>query len=301
MEKYLIISAVLVLLLAGSVNAIEANSLNIENVITENNTVQVTMTFIFNETISEFSYPLSFIAKNLNVVSNYEISRCEVVSKGTVSDISCNFLGLKEAKPFFKFSFDVENPRLEENKYSVFYYTIFPIKEATSKITLPPRSLLANDDTSKSFSPTGAEISTDGRTITLSWEKNNLAVGDNLGFTVFYTSSEPPADLIGYIIILVIIIIAAVFLWTIIHSKRTKVKSQQIVVSVLNPDEKKLYDILVSHDGKCNQKVLVRESNFSKAKVSRVVKDLKQRGIVDIEPVSGRENRIILKIKLKME
>ena len=41
----------------------------------------------------------------------------------------------------------------------------------------------------------------------------------------------------------------------------------------------------------------MRETDFSKAKVSRLVKNLKERGVVDIEPVSGRENRIILKIK----
>jgi DNA-binding Lrp family transcriptional regulator len=71
------------------------------------------------------------------------------------------------------------------------------------------------------------------------------------------------------------------------------------MTSVLNKDEKRIVDILSRHGGKSGQKVLVRESDFSKAKVSRLVKNLKERGVVDIEPISGRENRIILKFDKK--
>lgn len=45
------------------------------------------------------------------------------------------------------------------------------------------------------------------------------------------------------------------------------------------------------------QKTIVKETGFSKAKVSRIIKSLHNRNIVSIEAVSGRENRIILKVR----
>ncbi len=42
---------------------------------------------------------------------------------------------------------------------------------------------------------------------------------------------------------------------------------------------------------------LVWNREKARAKVSRLVKNLKERGVVDIEPISGRENKVILKIK----
>ena len=44
------------------------------------------------------------------------------------------------------------------------------------------------------------------------------------------------------------------------------------------------------------QKVLVRETDFSKAKVSRLVKSLSERGVLEVEPM-GRTNKIKLKIE----
>ena len=57
-----------------------------------------------------------------------------------------------------------------------------------------------------------------------------------------------------------------------------------------------IIDILNKYSGKIGQKVIVRESDFSKAKVSRLVKSLKGRGVLDTEAISGRENRIMLKM-----
>ncbi len=65
---------------------------------------------------------------------------------------------------------------------------------------------------------------------------------------------------------------------------------------LLKGDEKVLVDILNKHNGSVNQRVIVRESDFSKAKVSRLVAGLKERGIVDVE-ILGRTNKVTLKLK----
>ena len=62
-----------------------------------------------------------------------------------------------------------------------------------------------------------------------------------------------------------------------------------------NEDEKKVVDVLKAHNGSVGQKIIVRETGFSKAKVSRLVNSLKERNVIIVEPISGRENRIVLK------
>ncbi len=63
---------------------------------------------------------------------------------------------------------------------------------------------------------------------------------------------------------------------------------------MLNADEKRVMSILAARGGKVLQKHVVRESGFSKAKVSRLLKAMGWRGIVKLEPVSGRENWVLL-------
>jgi uncharacterized membrane protein len=76
---------------------------------------------------------------------------------------------------------------------------------------------------------------------------------------------------------------------------RKVAKREEVIESVLNKNERVVISVLNSHGGNAVQKALVKETDFSKAKVSRLVKNLKDRGIVEIEPVSGRENRVLLK------
>jgi uncharacterized membrane protein len=65
---------------------------------------------------------------------------------------------------------------------------------------------------------------------------------------------------------------------------------------MLTGDERRVIDIVAGNGGTVIQRVIVRETDFSKAKVSRIVNGLKNRRVLDIEP-RGRTNKIILRIK----
>jgi uncharacterized membrane protein len=96
--------------------------------------------------------------------------------------------------------------------------------------------------------------------------------------------------LIGAGIVIVVVVVAA-FIYT---RRASKVNKGRVIASVLNADEKRIVDIISASGTGALQKHVVKESGFSKAKVSRLVKSLGSRNIVKIEPVSGRENRILL-------
>jgi len=80
-----------------------------------------------------------------------------------------------------------------------------------------------------------------------------------------------------------------------IYTRRaSRFNKTKVIASVLNADEKRVVKILAASDGNALQKHVVKESGFSKAKVSRLLKSMGWRGIIKLEPVSGRENRVLL-------
>jgi uncharacterized membrane protein len=123
------------------------------------------------------------------------------------------------------------------------------------------------------------------------WERLDLNSDDSLQFSVMYTM---PTVLSSFLIVILTVIVIIVMVSLVVYIKSGR-KPEEIVSSVLNKDEKILIDLLNKYGGNVVQKTLVRETDFSKAKVSRLVKGLRERGVIKIEPVSGRENRVILK------
>ena len=290
--------ALSIFIFAQGAVALSLDKYSVETSLGSDLRAKTVLTMQFESPTAHIDYPLSFRAFNLKSENNFGQSDCRIQPRGDVSDISCDFAGMTERKSTVILTFEsAEGISSKEDKfqYSVNYYVVFPTKETITTVKLPERSALSGD-ASKAFSPENATITTDGKNIILQWRSANLDIGNNLRFSISYSATQFE-DTMGILIIVVIAIIILAFFATLIHSKKIKAKSGETVVSVLNTDEKIIFDIIKKYEGKVGQKILVRESNFSKAKVSRLIKEMKGRGMVDIEPISGRENRIIMKLK----
>ncbi len=184
-----------------------------------------------------------------------------------------------------------------KNTMSTSFEFPFDTKSLSVSYKFPERASLSEDPPENSISPRNGDIKTDGKKMFIFWNRQNITEGDILTFSTSYTLPGQRESPINTLLILPIIIVLSAFVWLVIkHKKATKAVGEKAAVSVLSGDEKILFDILKAHEGSVGQKVLVRESNFSKAKVSRLVKELKQRGVIEIEPLSGRENRILLRL-----
>jgi uncharacterized membrane protein len=127
------------------------------------------------------------------------------------------------------------------------------------------------------------------------WETGSISSNQETLFSAEYNMPPIGGGMIRYILIgagvvIIIVILVAVFY----IKKASKVSKTKVIASVLNTEEKRVVDIITAGGDSVLQKNIVRESGFSKAKVSRLVKSLGQRGIIKTEPVSGRENRILL-------
>lgn len=66
-----------------------------------------------------------------------------------------------------------------------------------------------------------------------------------------------------------------------------------VLLKTLTPDEKKVVDVLVAHQGKYLQKYVVKESGLSRLKTHRIVARFAERGIVTIKEF-GNTNEVVL-------
>jgi hypothetical protein len=264
--------------------------------------VYTTATLVFDEPVNHLDYNVDFPVINLSVEVESGMERCSLDSAGKGSTISCDFYGMEEGESKVQLSFHTRNAvkRVGDGyEFRATYPISMPTSRVFSLIKLPPTGALSNDIANQSYFPPDGKILTDGRHMIIQWEDRNLTADDSLSYSVLFEVGEAGGivwdlSVIGLTVVVVIAMIAvAVYLRRGSSPGSPEVK----VLPLLNKDEKRLVDILAKQGGEARQRLLVKESDFSKAKVSRLVKNLKERGVIDTEPISGRENKVILSIK----
>jgi hypothetical protein len=80
---------------------------------------------------------------------------------------------------------------------------------------------------------------------------------------------------------------------TINESLPTVSNNCDVLLKTLNPDEKKVLNVLVAHNGKYLQKHVVKETGLSRLKTHRIVARFAERGIVTIKEF-GNTNELVL-------
>lgn len=308
MMKQFVSLVVLITVFAGTIGVVSAQSLayfGVEDTIRTDQTVHNVIRLHFGEPIEHLDYQLGFRVFNLSTEQSFNFATCLPLNTGTASRITCDFIGMTRESNQLTLTFDTPDQVRDTGANLQFtgnYRISLPVENSFVLITLPEGEDTANVE--KPYSPEGAQfLTTDGRTTSVFWELNNVSADDPLEFMVAYT--RPDAILPGFPVdsALIVVLTIAVLLTMIavvsyvrkayVHKDRVA-SQQEVVKAVLNQDENMIVDIVAKNGGKVNQRVIVRESEFSKAKVSRLVKSLKERGILDVEPV-GRTNRVMLK------
>lgn len=273
----------------------------IEMSINEDLSIDNTITFKFKNPISHLDYQPDFKIYNLNVSANFEPVDCRTFESGTRTRISCDFRGVITEENYIRFDFETKDGvKRSGNKYEfiVSYGVSKETERVFASIKLPEKALLTAEG-NESYFPKDANVITDGRQMIIIWERLNLSQGSNLDFSVLYEMPSTRGELDNLLISVLTIIIVAAMIGIAVYVRRGYRKSPRtvkVVAPLLRDDEKTMIRILSKHGGRAMQRVLVRESDFSKAKVSRLVKALKERNVLDVEPL-GRTNRIILKVK----
>jgi uncharacterized membrane protein len=289
-----------------SARGAELSYYGVESTINDDMTVKTILTLKFAQPVNSSEFLLDYRAFNLSTQADFDSAQCSLSDEGSKSRISCNFTGMSESKKLLTLTFFTRDGiKVLQNRgnFTSDYGISMPASVAFIIIKIPKNTVLSEEPANQSYSPNNGKILTDGKLIMVYWEKDNVTA-DDLKFSVSYSIPSAAAGFSNLFVVsiagIVIISMIAVAIYVRRGDGLGKITAE-VVTSVLNTDEKKVVDILAKHGGKSGQKIIVRESDFSKAKVSRLVKNLKDRGVVDIEPISGRENRIILKFEKKPE
>ena len=75
------------------------------------------------------------------------------------------------------------------------------------------------------------------------------------------------------------------------QSESKEANGCEVLLKTMTPEEQKVFNVLVAHNGKYLQKYVVKESGLTRLKTHRIVARFAERGIVTVKPV-GNTNEV---------
>lgn len=293
MKKILLGMIIGLLIITIPVYSEELHQYSAKIEILEDNTVHYNVNLIFsNYTLRTFSLSLEN-PKDLLITTSIDCTAQETLF-GT--DILCN---VNETD--FNIMLEYEYiDKIRENTYFTYIDSLkMPLftKELIVEVRLPGGTGLMNTTDGLSFTPklSGA-FRSDGRNHYISWRRVSLSKDAVFDFSAAYEKLIVDYSMLFVPIVLLIAIIMALMFYR-FYMKEGKMK---LVLPVLKDDERKVVEAMMKHGTGVNQKAVVRESGYSKAKVSKVLNSLQERGLIKLERL-GRSNKIYFIGKLKKE
>ncbi|MFH0956978.1 MAG: hypothetical protein V1813_03875 [Candidatus Aenigmatarchaeota archaeon] len=289
--------------LLPAVSGLELSYYGINAEIESSMVVNFEVTMIPDGPLNSMIYNLDFGISNLTVESSSGASRCSFENVGLGSRIECDFYGMEEGKgSTIKMMFttkDAVKRQGDQYEFRASFPVTMPVAKMFSTLRLPPQSTLAGDIANESFFPPTGRVITDGKHMMVSWQREGLSQNDNLSFSVLFDVIGAGGTMWDLLILSMVLIVVIAMAGIAVYVRRGSPaqKGEVKVLPLLNKDEKRIVDIVAKKGGSARQRDVVKEADFSKAKVSRLIKSLKERGVVDTEAISGRENKVILKIK----
>lgn len=257
----------------------------------------LTITFDQNSTIKTFTLPLFYEIQNLKADSNFGNVSCSQQKKPFGSQIDCKVSPTldKRMLTIEYDSFDIVKRVDSQFLYKQEFHVPLETKQLSFKAILPEGMFLASESVFQPYLPVSGEKGSDGRKIFVSWRKENLGAGESFDTQISYEAVSDNSQtmalftggLLGLGAIIIMLIVGFWFFY-----KRSK-RNIKIVLPLLKGDEKTIMELIIRDKGNTNQKLLVRESNFSKARVSKILKSLQERGILKLER-EGRGNNVRL-------
>jgi predicted transcriptional regulator len=235
--------------------------------------------------------------ENFNATSLAGPVNCNLVTKG-ITTIACN-MNLTSEKRTIDLRFDTNDfVRTLDNK---FYFDVDfslnqDIDQVFASVRLPEGMGLVEGTKEKLPYPENVTIGSDGRRFLVDWRLPNINKTQPLRLQVLYEQLQNPIFRFWQYIVISIIAVGVLAFLTLRYTRRP----EKLILSVLDEYERKIMDNIVLSGGVVNQKKVVQETNLSKAKVSRVVKSLMERGLIEIERV-GRNNKLkLIKKKFRL-
>jgi len=256
----------------------------------ENNTVFYEINLIF---VDHPSQNFSFSIENPVNINIETPATCKIVKKVLETYVTCDMKASERTDIDVTYCSD-ENIK-KRDSYFLFtdsFIITDNIKTLTVLVKLPEATGL-REPIESSYTPSDALKGSDGRRLILNWLRNDLKIGERFDVSIAFeeTGSIIPSEFpMEYLIVIIIISFSAFVLFYQFYYKNKDIK---LIFPVLKKDEKIIFNSIMKHGNGVNQKVIVRDSGYSKAKVSKVLKSLNERGLIRLERI-GRSNKVYM-------
>ncbi|MFH0929551.1 MAG: helix-turn-helix domain-containing protein [Candidatus Aenigmatarchaeota archaeon] len=257
--------------------------------ILENNTVNYKINLIY---VNNPEQNVSFTLGSPSNISIETKADCKIVKRVLGTVVTCDMDASNRTDIQVLYSSD-ENVKKREG-YLLFSdsFVLDDDVNTLSVLVKLPEATGLREPIENSYSPSDALKGSDGRRLIINWLKNDLDVGERFDVSIAFDSTgEVIAGLpMQYLLVIVVITFSGFVLF---YQFYLKGKGIKFIIPVLKKDEKTIFNTIMKHGSGVNQKIIVRDSGYSKAKVSKVLSSLKERGLVKLERI-GRSNKVYI-------
>lgn len=174
------------------------------------------------------------------------------------------------------------------NEYYFVKEIVFPKDFSSAEIILKlDLGVMIKDE---QIYPKNYELETDGSRIIVRWKFNNVKAGDSVALFVIMQDNGFYLSPLEIISLIAIIILICILLFYSIKRRRNSGFDSHLMES----EKKVIEELKKANKNELWQKQLQIKTGFSKAKLSRVIRDLESRDLITKVPL-GNTNKIILK------
>ena len=244
----------------------------------------------YDENVTRSDYYVLADIVNFEVFANEERIMCSASERGLGTSILCEDINTRE----IEYRFKVRGIISISDNLRIFSYK-FPITQLTNNfsavIKLPLGSFLTDptklEGTGLSpFEPVSGEEGSDGRRIFVRWSLYKPELGDSISVSIIYEQVIAGQVLIAIGAGIIFIIIFAILSFF-------RKRSMKAILPVLTEGERRVMEIII-RDKEVDQRKIVKECDYSKSKVSRIIHDLEKRDLIT-KVSKGRKNLITMK------
>ena len=232
---------------------------------------------------------------NLEMRDSLGVLACSTEARSYGVEIACNPKNTMKNNYEVTINYDVPSIITQSADAKIFTYTMNtrePTNNLKFMLVLPEGSGLVEEKDFDAIYPKDGVIGGTGRRATITWELTNPSLGKATVFSAYFEdiSQNNSNTLFFEALILSIALLLIVFY----RYKSHHAKKTGVVLSVLRDDEKKVLEAIQEKGENCRQRDIVKITDFSKARVSRLLDDLEKRNIIERMRI-GRTNKVHIK------
>ena len=235
--------------------------------------------------------------RDVQVFANNQTLDCQVSDQGFGTLISCPSVNDSAVRYRFTAYNLVRNLRTAK-MFSYPFLITGLLDEFNLTLNLPLGAGIIDENSIgisglKPFMPDTGTEGSDGRKIFIKWFFVKPKLGETIEVSAIYEQIFGPAQLFMGVVAVAILI--PVMLVLFFFFRRGRIEH---VLPILNEGERRVMKMIIDSGGEVDQRKIVKECDLSKSKISRIIKDLEERGLVTVTK-RGRSNKIRMSYRKK--